>query len=529
MAGSIIKQPLRLGMLLLILFGFIAALLAAQIILSDSSEQAANGPIVEQAGAVTTSSGVNGPVPAVPGATPGGAPGGAFGAGTSVFTNLDTEWPQAGSDGEDSSGRGPASPASTGSLSGHVVSGLPAGSPLARITVYLADSTGAFAGPSARTAENGGFEFPGLAPGDYRLFFFDSAGVWKSAWYGGAPPAGLTIHIAAGGAVSISQALLPAEATDGSISGHVSDGSGKGLIGVSVLAYLVDEAAGVKLLFQSEVVTDANGDYRITGLPPASSSTGSGKAAGYKIEFVPARDGYASQWFSDQPTYQTAKIIELHAGETAGGVDACLGGGGTVSGRVTIENGNKPAAFVMVDIFDEAGIIVDTQLTTADGYYRSDPLPAGAYAIRVTSRSSQYEGEWYNNRKEFSSADKVAVVSGKDSGGIDINLDPPPPPAPPDPPALHGAAPATEAATGAAIGAAPESDEKSTTSSASPGGPGGGISGRSLPGNEGQGNSGSGTGGHGSSGAASTGASPEGTSLSGALATAHQHQKQLIG
>ena len=428
-------------MLLLILFAFIAALLAAQIILSASPEQATNGTIVEEAGAITAQA-APGPGTgfAIPENPAGGAAAAGLSSGPSTFTTLDIESPNQDSGGAGSSEPGPDTPAAPGSLSGRVVSGAaPAGSPLARITVYLADSTGAFTGPSARTAADGSFGFPGLAPGDYRLFFFDPAGAWKSAWYGGAPPAGLVVHVAAGGAVSVSQALLPAEPSEGSIAGRVTDGSGKGVGGVSVLAYLVDEGAGIKLLFQSEVVTDDNGDYRITGLPPASSGTG-GTAAGYKIQFMPSKGGYASQWFSEQPTYQTAKLIELHAGETADGIDARLGGGGTISGTVTIEAGNKPAASVLVDIFDEAGVILDTQLTAADGSYKSDALPAGAYGIRVTSRSSQYESEWYNNRKDFASADKVMVVSGSDSGGIDINLDPPPPPEPPEPPVLHSAA-----------------------------------------------------------------------------------------
>ena len=468
--------------MLLFLFALIAASLIAQTLLSDSSNQTAGGTIAEEAGAVsmqgapqTTQPGAGGP-----GLPAGGSAGNDFGSGAAAFLTNDFTAANTISSGGEASGPGNApAPGAPGSLAGRVVSGAaPVGAPIGRITVYLAGSNGIFTGASAKTAGDGSFRFTNLAPADYKVFFFDSTGAWKSAWYGSPAPGGSPVHVAGGSETDISQALMPAEPTGGAIAGRVTDGFGKGVAGVDVLAYFVDEAAGVQLLFKAEAVTDENGDYIIAGLPPSGPDPA--KATGYKIQFLPS-GGFASQWFSGQPTYRTAKLIEVDAGKTAGGIDACLGEGGTISGRVTIEGGNKPAAYVLVDIFDEAGVIVDTQITGAGGSYQSDMLPAGTYRLRVTPHSSSgYAGEWYNDRKDFASADRIFVLSGKNSSGIDINLDPPAP-EPPEPPALHGndaglipAGPAGPAAqtqdAGSADNAAPgpESADNSAPPTASP-------------------------------------------------------------
>ncbi len=434
MAGSIAKKPLLLGFILLLLAVGIAGLLIVQFSLTGSSDTADNSGIIsEQAGAITTGAAV----PQNAGIVPGGGvsvPGdssGDFDVFDSPFATDYTIFTYDASSNNSTApgGSGDATPTDApGMISGVVSSNAANGSvPISRITAFLATGNGVFTGASARTDENGLFYFSNLSPGEYRIFFFDNAGAWDSSWYGATAnqPKGISLNVTPGYRVHINQELSPVGSSLCAIAGHVTNGAGKGEGGVSVLAYYVDESAGVQLVLRGEALTDDNGDYLITGLQPTvGGSGGSGGAGekGYKVQFLPPGNEHAAQWYENQTTHETAKLLSIAAGEVLRDIDANLGGGGTISGKVTLD-GNQPAASVMVDIFDESGVIVDTQIADESGLFASDSLPAGSYRLRATSRSSLFASEWFNDKPDFASADPIYVFSGKDSSGIVVNLD----------------------------------------------------------------------------------------------------------
>ncbi|MHB9112259.1 MAG: MSCRAMM family protein [Thermoleophilia bacterium] len=433
MANSIARQPWRLGAILLLLAAFVAGLLIVQISLSGSAETASEaGPIVDQAGTIGSEN--TGTQSLGAGA---GAAAGSTGAGNPDLAGLTADSDSSfyisfvGSTGTSGNVSDPTppedQPTGAGSISGNVYEATGHGNDhVPRITVYLARSDGVFTGATAMTGEDSRFHFEGLAPGEYKLYFFDLAGTFEGVWYGApATPAGIPITVASGRDVYVMQRLSRADPEDGAISGRVTDAAGNGIAGVDVLAYFVDEANGVRLLLQGSAVTDAEGNYEVTGLPADASTTSSGGAShvtGYKVQFAPSGETYSSQWYDGQPTHLTAKLMQLKPAEKLGGIDAVLTGGGTISGRITLEGG-AAAPSTLVDIFDASGVIVDTKIAAGDGTYQSDMLPAGTYHLRAVPRSSEYSAKWYENGNDLSSSAAIQVLAGKDTGGLDLVLE----------------------------------------------------------------------------------------------------------
>ncbi|MHB8792749.1 MAG: MSCRAMM family protein [Thermoleophilia bacterium] len=421
------------GALLLLLATLVAGMLIVQISLSGPDDTAAiGGPIVDQAGTIGSES-----TTTPPQGSGAGAAGGPTGAGNSELAGLTADSDSSfyisyvGSNGSSGDVNDPTPPEDqpdgVGSLSGNVYEATGHGNDhVPRITVYLARSDGVFTGATAMTGEDSRFHFEGLAPGEYKLYFFDLAGAFEAVWYGApAMPAGIPITVASGRDVYVMQQLNRADPEDGTISGRVKDATGNTIAGVDVLAYFVDEASGVHLELKGSAVTDAEGYYRITGLPPAASTSSGGgdsSVTGYKVQFAPSGNAYASQWYDGQPTYLTAKLIQLAPAEEVAGIDAVLNGGGTISGRITLEDG-EAAPSTLVDIFDASGIIVDTQITGGNGTYQSDMLPVGTYHLRALPRSSEYSMEWYDNADDLLASADIQVLAGQDTGGTDLVLE----------------------------------------------------------------------------------------------------------
>lgn len=423
------------GALLLLLATLVAGMLIVQISLSGPDDTAAiGGPIVDQAGSIGSESTTTPPQGYGAGAVAVADSSSTGNADLASLTgDASSSFNVSFVDSTDPSGETGDSvppedqPPGVGSLTGTVVEATGSGNvAIPRITVYLARVDGMFTGATTMTGDDGSFSFDGLAPGDYKLYFFDLAGVWKAAWYGApAAPAGAPVNVASGQETNVVQAMSRADPEDGTIFGRVKDATGNAIAGIDVLAYFVDEANGVHLELKGSAVTDAEGYYRITGLPPAASTSSGGgdsNVTGYKVQFAPSGNAYASQWYDGQPTYLTAKLIQLAPAEEVAGIDAVLTGGGTISGRITLEDG-EAAASTLVDIFDASGIIVDTQITGGNGTYQSDMLPVGTYHLRALPRSSEYSMEWYDNAEDLLASADIQVLAGQDTGGMDLVLE----------------------------------------------------------------------------------------------------------
>jgi len=233
--------------------------------------------------------------------------------------------------------------------------------PIPRINVYLAGTDGVFTGATSRTGDSGRFIFNGLAPGDYKLYFFDLTGTWRAVWHGASTTsAGEAVNVTAGGQADVLQEMKRVDPEDGSISGKVTDTLGNGLPGVDVLAYFLDGADTGSLLLRGSAITDSAGYYDVTGLPTGSSAIPGGGASGYMIRFMPSDGSYADQWYDGQATHVTAKLLQLKAAEKMDGIDAVLKDVGTDTGGVTL------AADVPVLSEQLASWTVPAQMSSAD-------------------------------------------------------------------------------------------------------------------------------------------------------------------
>lgn len=311
---------------------------------------------------------------------------------------------------------GPGAPA-PGTISGTVNSDT--SSPLGGIAVYLFLADGSPAGINTVTGASGSFTLP-LAPGQYKLFFSDPEGTYQPAWYGGyGPGTAALVSVVSSQETSITQTL--SMGTDsGSLAGTARDESGAGIAGVNVFAFLFYEngcgdGSCDSLELKGTATTGADGTYEVKGLIAGS----------YEVMFSPLGTDFSLQWYREQSTHQTAKTVEVTAGKTTAGIDASLYRGGTISGTIT-RQGGSPAAYALIDVYDETGIIVYSGLTGAAGLYQTAPLPDGSYRVHAaTNMPGGWTEEWYNNKADFASAEPVAVTRAGDTNGIDIEIDDP--------------------------------------------------------------------------------------------------------
>ena len=420
MAGSMARQPFRIGILVLLPVALIAVLLLLQFTVFKSTDEAA---ITEQGGQVKTvesdiSTGADS-LPAAGQEAPANsqttvaatAPSG--GPPRPVSLVADTPVPV-------SPLPAPAPlPQPTGAIFGLVQGG--SAGPVENIYVYLADTNGYFTGEFAVSDVTGWFRFHGLAAGAYKLYFYDPFRFLQPVWYGSeGSPAGTAILLGAAEQVSVTQTLRPAiNPWYGAISGQVTDECigipfapcGVGIEAVMVSAYLAGGTDGDQLNLVGTAMTDGNGDYHIGNLPFGD----------YKVFFQPPGGSYTQQWYRGQTSQQAAETVPVLPAETVGKIDAVLTvPGGTISGTVTAESKALPMA--KVDIFNEAGVMAGSYLTDSQGRFRTTKLPVRTYRVRVSPPSSDLMFEWYEGEFDFVSASPVPVLDGQDTGGIDTDL-----------------------------------------------------------------------------------------------------------
>lgn len=407
MASSITKNHGRLGIILLLLSLLTAALLFIFIAYSCDSQQSATDDqtIVTEAALPQVETLASGAI-SVPATAPPADPGTPT-ASTAFASQFSADNPS------------PLPPA-TGDIAGTVVNDFI--QPLSGIAVYLFRVDGSPAGVSTVTGAGGGFDMA-LAPGQYKLFFADPTGFYQSAWYGGyGPTTAAVVTVISGRQTTVAQSLSPS-VTGGSLAGTVRDkGDRRGLAGVNVFAFLYIDGNCLTgscdtIELRGTAVTDEDGAYSVNGLDAGS----------YKVMFNPAGTLYSVQWYREQSIHSTAKTVLVLEGKATTGIDASLYWGSTISGTITKQSGGA-AAYALVDVYDETGIIIYSGLTDAAGHYRTSRLPDGYYRVHAaTNIPGGWTEEWYNDKADFASADPVLVNRSGDITGIDIEIGDQPP------------------------------------------------------------------------------------------------------
>ncbi|WP_454295696.1 cell wall-binding repeat-containing protein [Salana multivorans] len=157
----------------------------------------------------------------------------------------------------------------------------------------------------------------------------------------------------------------------GAVSGKVTH-NGQPLAGVEVLVgYERDQSPGES----PTTKTAADGTYTINNL----SAFEGRETLTFTVRFHPGGE-YASQWWKNSRTWDSATTITLGKGEVRGGIDAQLEKLGSIQGTVT--HAGKPVKDALVRITNSEA------KTDAAGKYVLPSAPPGSNSLIVTSPST---------------------------------------------------------------------------------------------------------------------------------------------
>jgi hypothetical protein len=195
------------------------------------------------------------------------------------------------------------------------------------------------------------------------------------------------------------------------ISGRVTDSSGKGIYGLPVAAETEDLTAGVALEY-----TAADGTYTLVGVPP-----------GRYLVSVQNAEGFIDEWYKNviwagNPDGTGATPVDVNSA-SATGIDFSLEIGKSISGRVYI--GKSPAKEGLVNAYTVSGDFVQAvNIDQATGEYRLTGLPAGSYKIRTEETGAV--DAWYGggavSADGSGDSSPVIVVGSENVPGKDFVL-----------------------------------------------------------------------------------------------------------
>ena len=165
-------------------------------------------------------------------------------------------------------------------------------------------------------------------------------------------------------------------------------------------------------------ITEANGDYAITGLATGEDF----------VEFRPKVDPYeyVHQYYNGEEVYEQAGKVPVTAGATTSGINAALRARyGQMAGRV-IEAASKSGMSGVRVCARSAGAEDERCAETkSDGEYDITGLVGGEYLVEFSAHAylkPVYPTQFYNGKTSASEAEAVTVKTGITSTGIDAEL-----------------------------------------------------------------------------------------------------------
>ena len=184
----------------------------------------------------------------------------------------------------------------------------------------------------------------------------------------------------------------PAHAAPVTVSGTLTDPAGNALDG-TVEAY-AQQPDGSFFFVDSQQVDDG-----VVSLPVEPGV--------YKFEFSDRDGAFASEFYVDKPTLETADPVSV-AGPVAL-APVVLAARPSFTGQVVSPSG-RPVESASVAVLDPAtGFTVNSALTRPDGTFRVG-APAGTYKIRVSS--TNFATEYYDNQPTLEAAAPVTLGAG---------------------------------------------------------------------------------------------------------------------
>jgi hypothetical protein len=221
-------------------------------------------------------------------------------------------------------------------------------------------------------------------------------------------------------AQTLAQREIPA-----SVSGRVTDGE-RGVAGVPVVITPVEPSQRFKPLARAR--TDAEGRYRVTGVPPG------------RYVIAPVAPAYVLQ---DTNNFPPGKPLTLSAGDSVEDTDFRIMRGGVITGRVTDSDGNpvvaEPVNVTPADVTNQQqrppffGVDQRDLATDDRGVYRVYGLQPGRYRVSIGGDGRMmrapgakfYRRTFHPSATEESQAKTIEVTAGGEATDVDITLGPP--------------------------------------------------------------------------------------------------------
>lgn len=297
------------------------------------------------------------------------------------------------------------------------------GAPLAGISIRAyagapMNSIGNFA--SATTNASGAYTLRGMPAQTFIEANIGSSGINAvSAWWNGSggvfgPFNARPLAVAPGATLSGIDMQL---AQGGVIEGRITNGTGTGLPGVSVAAFMEMACSPSQA---SSATTDADGEFTLVGVP-----AGKAHVAGSGGNYIPT-------WWNGAggaAKYADSAAVTVVAGQTVSDVTVPLPLGGAISGTV-LDAGGHPLYGVILSTVSQACASVPpatgySAVSYADGTFTLGGVPAGATYVKTSPalRRTDHAVTWYDGGTGTSAcggAQGVTVASGETTSGVNM-------------------------------------------------------------------------------------------------------------
>ncbi|MGO9197661.1 MAG: carboxypeptidase regulatory-like domain-containing protein [Acidimicrobiales bacterium] len=200
-------------------------------------------------------------------------------------------------------------------------------------------------------------------------------------------------------------------ADTGAIEGTVTDTHGNGLAGICVVAGSRSRSSAYR------ATTGSGGAYEIAKMPAGTYSVGFVTGCGNK-------GNWYAQWYkdSDEPPGTPVKV---RGGKTTSHIDAQLGEGGGLSGRVETAAGKavRPACVLAQQILGHSTSLYEE--LTSTGEYSLPDLNPGPWTVGFVACGNQnLAPQWWDRQSNGADATVIHVKPGPTVANIDGYLTP---------------------------------------------------------------------------------------------------------
>lgn len=305
---------------------------------------------------------------------------------------------------------------------------------------------------TAFTRPDGEFVIGGLPFGDYRIEYRGCSPIarFTAQWYGGLTRASATrVRIASQSPVKLAPVRLGMIAPQFTAAAHAGTSAplpGAGVPGTGIglrkfalaPAYLRARQAGTLATVTGTVTNKAGhpvrsvcvlavaGQFRFLVVFGQADTAKSGKytmrvpPGRYRIDFLTAcsrRTNYAPQLWKGASSTKTATLLRVRPRQRITGIDAVLGVGAQITGRLRPAGGGKrPLGGMCVTAVGTGGqrLFEGGAISRADGTFRLASLATGRYRVSVTPQCRRGGSDYL----PVTLPKAVAVTNGKTTAGV---------------------------------------------------------------------------------------------------------------